>query len=391
MRNTRSRPFLAAALLVVLASVLTDCDEFSLVDEFYRDTGLPLEVRPTSVAVRADGTVDFTGIGGAPDYTFQIAPGGAGEIDPVTGLYEAPLTEATATVQVADKAGDTADALVFVYVPPSLSISPSSTSVAHGASRQFVASGGTGEYSFSLTDDKYGSVDSTGLFTADGDEVTDSVPVGVNVDDGESIISATVTITNVTELTIEATSNAIEQGESTTLTALGGSGNYDPFSIAPQSWEYDSGFAGSVSGPPDGGNRGSYTAGASIGTVEARVTDADGGASTDTTVITVRPATPSDFEALSSYSDPPGDGPKSLKLTWSYDTAYADGLDAFVIERSTVKAGPYSIVDDTVDPSARFYVDEDAALNPNTMYYYRISATTESYASGYAEANNITN
>ncbi len=389
MRGKRSRLILAAVILVLFASVLIDCDEFSLVDEFYRDTGLPLEIRPTTVAVRSDGTVDFTGIGGAPDYSFEIAPGGAGEIDPVTGLYEAPTAEATATVQVVDKAGTTADALVFVYVPPSLSISPSSTSVAHGASRQFVASGGTGDYTFSLSDDSYGTVDPTGLFTADETAPLDSL--SLNVDDGTSIVSASVTISNVTELTLEATNPTIEQGGSTTLTALGGTEAYESFSIGTGSWVFNSGFAGSVSGPPDGGNRGSYTAGASIGTVEIQVSDDM--SSTDTTVITVRPATPANFQALSSYSDPPGDGPKTLKLTWSYDDDYALGLDSFVIERSTVKAGPYSTVDAAVDRSLRSYVDDDSALTPNTMYYYRISATagSGSYTSGYAEANNITN
>ncbi|MFW6261338.1 MAG: fibronectin type III domain-containing protein [Spirochaetota bacterium] len=347
---------------------------------------MPLEIRPTTVAVRSDGTVDFTGIGGAPDYSFEIAPGGAGEIDPVTGLYEAPEAEATATVQVVDEAGTTADALVFVYVPPSLSISPSSTSVARGGSRQFVASGGTGDYTFSLSDDTYGTVDSTGLFTAD--EAAVSGTIGLNVDDGTSIVSATVTISDAMDLTLEATNPTIEQGGSTALTALGGTGEYGSFLISSQSWVFDDG-PGLLTGPPSDGNIGQYAAGASIGTVEIQVTD--GVNPPDTTVITVRPATPANLQALSSYSDPPGDGPKSLKLTWSYDASFADGLDSFVIERSTVKAGPYSTVDGTVDRSLRSYVDDDPSLTPNTMYYYRISAVAGTYASGYAEANNVTN
>jgi hypothetical protein len=264
--------------------------------------------------------------------------------------------------------------------------------MAYGGSKQFLASGGTGEYSFSVTDTGLGTVDSSGIFTA-ADSGPDGATVGVEVTDGVSTLSATVTLSSVTVLTIEAASSSIPQGGMTMLTVLGGTPPYSSFSRTNPQWvDGLPASEGTTSGPPPDGNIGYYTAGASIGTIDIQVSDSALPDPDDAvTTIEVVPATPQDFVALSSFSSPPGDSPRDLKLEWTYDAGYSERIDRFTIWRSTVKAAEtYTKIAD-VDPAARYFVDSGS---PNTMYYYRIYAESDGppvRLSEVAEANSTTN
>jgi hypothetical protein len=184
-----------AALLALAA--LAGCKQFSFfstLGDRLHDT--PLSISPAAVTVPLNGTSTFTATGGQPPYSYSVASG-TGTIDAGTGLYTAPGTACTETVRVTDNAGGHSDATVYVTNSSGpLTISPTTVTMGPGGSLTFVASGGSGGYSFSLvlpTGTGSPSINpSTGAYTAGVSIGTDTVraqdSLGVTAD-------ATVTVT----------------------------------------------------------------------------------------------------------------------------------------------------------------------------------------------------
>ena len=74
----------------------------------------PLSITPASVTVPVNGQRVFSASGGAPPYSYAIIFSGAGSINASTGLYHAPATTSSLTVQVTDSLLNTANAAVTV-------------------------------------------------------------------------------------------------------------------------------------------------------------------------------------------------------------------------------------------------------------------------------------
>lgn len=70
-----------------------------------------LAISPATATVPANGNANFSASGGVPPYTFSVTSG-PGSIGASTGVYTATATPAAAIVQVKDKQGSTAKAIV---------------------------------------------------------------------------------------------------------------------------------------------------------------------------------------------------------------------------------------------------------------------------------------
>jgi hypothetical protein len=185
-----------------------------------------LAISPSSASVNTGGPQAFSVSGGTPPYSYSIATNNSGgTINASSGAYTAGTKGGvTDTVQVTDSAGNTSRSTVTVRGP--LAISPTSASVATGATRAFSASGGSPPYTFSLASNNSGGTmnASSGVYSA-GTKigVTDTVRV---TDSAGSTSNAAVTITAATCSTIAnvqvasaATSSTTSQSLSITETA----------------------------------------------------------------------------------------------------------------------------------------------------------------------------
>ncbi len=184
-----------------------------------------LSISPSIVTVPINGTVTFSGSGGALPYTYSVLPARVGAIDPTTGAYTAPTTQGTETVRATDKKGHMADAAVTIAGNTgALSIQPSAVSINVGGSITFVATGGSGTYSFAMQ--ATGSappipvVSPTGVYTAGNSP-------GVNIDrvrvsDGITFIDANITVTTTNSPVNYDISAAALPPAGTGGTALGG-------------------------------------------------------------------------------------------------------------------------------------------------------------------------
>jgi hypothetical protein len=76
----------------------------------------PLTIVPTEAFVATNGAYTFSASGGKPPYDFYLASGGF-SIDQSTGVYEAPGSAGSATVQVIDALGNASYAAVTIYSP----------------------------------------------------------------------------------------------------------------------------------------------------------------------------------------------------------------------------------------------------------------------------------
>lgn len=101
----------------------------------------------SSSTVSIGGTVQLIGKGGLPPYTFALTSG-SGSIE--DQLYQAPAFGTTATIQMTDQKGDSAQASITVQYQAPLQITPSSTTLYTQDSLTFEVTGGSGSYQYAL-------------------------------------------------------------------------------------------------------------------------------------------------------------------------------------------------------------------------------------------------
>jgi hypothetical protein len=151
-----------------------------------------LTINPSTIWINTGDTFTFSAYGGTGSYTYSVSIGTGSFPIPSSGLYQAPLSSETSSVQVTDGVG-VSTATVNVVSSGGLGINPTPAKVAEGTTFQFNAYGGTPAYSFTV-DLGVGVVNSsTGLYnpgaalpgdTADvkvTDTVLDSVTASVTV------------------------------------------------------------------------------------------------------------------------------------------------------------------------------------------------------------------
>jgi Domain of unknown function (DUF5122) beta-propeller len=211
----------------------------------------PLTISPTSVTLDVGMNKVFVGSGGTPPYTFSVLTGG-GSIDPSAGTYTPPATAGSATVRVADQAGQHADATVDTNAK--LGFSPAKP-MDGGTAQTLMPAGGTAPYTF-LVVSGAGTVDaSTGVFTAP----TQAGSSVVQVTDaaGETV---QVTVKNNVALTIAPKS----------ITVTAGAGQTSPFSGVGGTPPYKYAL---VSGTGSLSATGVYSSANMSGSAVVRVTD----------------------------------------------------------------------------------------------------------------------
>lgn len=348
-------------LLVVAVLGFASCDDFVMYEPFQapEEPG-PVAIEPTAALVKAKQAKEFSASGGSGDYVFALFDG-AGVIGSSSGVYQAPDGETEAIIEVTDAAGASTQALVFVTVPPTLSLNRTSVTLELGDDFQFEASGGVPPYEYAVGSEDIGTIDS-----ADGSFVAASTlgdpPESGNVevtDDVGTVKVATVTVTDAdlddVWLDPEGTVK-VPENEDKVFRVYGGSGSYE--------FTYDPGTAGSsFDETPD---RVVYKADtAAVGDViDITVTDDGGVRDSATATVQIVPATPTNLVADGSFG-----GPKEIRLTWSDNS---NGEDGYRIERTGGSDGPFQV---DLDPNTTSYVDGD--LQPNTGYTYRVFATAD--------------
>ena len=162
----------------------------------YSSSGV-LSMNPSTANITAGQSVTFQATGGSGQYTYYMY-GGSGVINSSTGVYTGPVAMETDTVEVIDTNGNMAFASVIigttstVGIPSGgLAITPSAVTVVAGNSMSFGASGGTGNYIYSMYGGS-GSVTTAGYYTASTSAGTDYVQV---TDSSGGKAYATITVT----------------------------------------------------------------------------------------------------------------------------------------------------------------------------------------------------
>lgn len=73
----------------------------------------PLVIYPAIIGAVPGDKINFMGSGGYPPYQFSMVAGN-GKINPVTGVYQAPMESSQETVKVTDSAGNTMEASITI-------------------------------------------------------------------------------------------------------------------------------------------------------------------------------------------------------------------------------------------------------------------------------------
>lgn len=141
-------------------------------------------VIPGSANVSVGGTRQFSASGACPPYTWSLSNPTIGSINSTTGLFTASDT-GSSNVIATDQGSRQGGASITVTIAPLL-LSPSSTvRMTVGQTKDFTASGGLPPYTWSLSTDNVGSINTTEgatvTFSADSEgivdlSVTDSSP-----------------------------------------------------------------------------------------------------------------------------------------------------------------------------------------------------------------------
>lgn len=226
----------------------------------------PLAISPTTLNLATNGIHTVVGSGGLPPYTFSIQSG-SGTINPTSGDYTAPATAGSAVVRVMDSAAQSVTAAVNIY--NTMTLSPQTVTVAVNATQSFVASGGFGTLTFSVSSGA-GSIDAvTGLFSAGPGSGTTDIIVSDTI--GNSLAAR---ITIISDLSISPATFKLPVFSTANFSADLGS--------APYTFSMLSGTGSVIPAT------GVYTGGTIAGTDVVRVTDL-GMSTSDSTVTLIEP------------------------------------------------------------------------------------------------------
>ena len=210
-----------------------------------------LAISPTVATLAVNNVTTFSATGGVSPYTYSIFSG-LGSINSSSGIFTAPATAGSVTVQVTDSLSNISSATVTVNA--ALAISPVTVTLAVNGTQTFSTTGGVGTKTFSVLSGGGSINSSTGAFTAPAT----SQAVTVRVTDSLSNISdSTVTVNGPLAMT-PTTLNIVANGAQTFVAAGG---------VPPYTYSVFSG-AGTIDPV-----LGDYVAGASAGTDVVRVTD----------------------------------------------------------------------------------------------------------------------
>lgn len=176
----------------------------------------PLTITPTSKTLSVGTAQTFSGVGGAPPYTFSVVAGSvSGTVSATTGTYTAPGSIGTSSVQVEDQVGNTATAAITVVTD--LTVAPTSRTVLVGQNftltstcpvtgNNICVSGGVPTYTYAVTSGT-GSVGPTnGIFVAPGTPETDVVTV-TDQDGNTANLTIVVMPSPVIEMLFEENAN----------------------------------------------------------------------------------------------------------------------------------------------------------------------------------------
>ncbi len=236
-----------------------------------------LAISPVSAIIPLSSTQAFSSSGGVAPHTFSLVSGG-GSVNPSTGLYTAPGSPGAATVRVTDALGNTADAAITIS--NTLSISPSSWTLAVNNTRTFAGVGGQAPFTYSKVSGVGTINSSSGLYTAPASSGSAVVRVTDNL--GQT---ADATITVNPALAISPATYTMAVNALHTFSATGG--------VTPYTYSVFSG-GGSINS-----SSGAFTAPATAQAVVVRVTDSLGNTSdSGVTIVDALTITPSAINML---------------------------------------------------------------------------------------------
>ena len=242
------------------------------------EIGAGVSITP-SVAIVSPNTSLVLAASGGSGADFQwamITNASAGVIDPVSGTYTAgPTADVIDIVRVTDSLLNSAD--VSIVVGAALLLTPTAPQVAPREATTFTATGGSGEYQFSLLTNASGA----SIDQVSGAYVAGATP---NVVDRVKVVDrlgnqAQVDVSVGAGLSIRPQTLALPAGGTTTFAVSGGSGAGYAWSLAPN-----------ASGGSIDPNAGAYVAGDRGGEDGVQVTDSFGNLATATVTVTALPA-----------------------------------------------------------------------------------------------------
>lgn len=213
---------------------------------------LPLTVTNESFITTVQKITQISASGGLTPYTYSIVSGG-GSINS-TGSYTAPTTPGNAVIKVADSFNQ--EKLISVEIKEALVLVPQQAYIEVNQTKQYSATGGLGPYSYRVLSGRGTINSSSGLYSS-------------GTTSGEAVLQVTDSLNNTSEasiqildvLQISPSSFYVSYNATQQLTASGG--------LGPYTFVMESG-AGTVSAS------GLYTAPASSGTAQIKLTDSLG-------------------------------------------------------------------------------------------------------------------
>jgi hypothetical protein len=203
---------------------VTDTNTLQTDDATVTVTTVPvvLTISPKSITIDAGASTTLAAGGGILPYSYSRLSGGGALAGAV---YTAPWAATTAVIRVTDSLLATDDATITVIAPPSLVVSPGTTTLNVGQNVTFSGSGGTGNpanYTYTKISGAGTLVGAT--YTAPGSATTAVIQLKDTLT--LQTVNATVTVAPPPLLTVTPASANVFVGDAVTFTAGGGSGSY---------------------------------------------------------------------------------------------------------------------------------------------------------------------
>ncbi|MDH5679963.1 MAG: hypothetical protein OEZ36_00130, partial [Spirochaetota bacterium] len=177
-----------------------------------------LSINPLAITVDTGDAITFSAVGGTAPYSYSIISGVGGTITSA-GVYTAPGTTGSDTIQVTDSIGGTNTTIVQIGHPGLPVISPSAITLITNATQTFTASGGFAPYTYSVATGTGTINATTGLYTAPATAESSTVKV---TDFLGYTATATLTVNAPLPLTISPTSASVALSGAASFTASGG-------------------------------------------------------------------------------------------------------------------------------------------------------------------------